>query len=104
MVFMLAGALLLSIGAMRVTRALGLERWQVSLGLLLLGVCLYTANVVLIRRYIRERAPEFANNDSWEHTAGLGIVPRWVSVLGLLAYSALVAALLPWLAVLMRLM
>ena len=33
---------------------------------------------------------------NWELTAGTGIVPKWVSWLGLLAISALITAILPW--------
>jgi hypothetical protein len=33
----------------------------------------------------------------WEMTAGMGIVPKWVSVIGLLAVSAFIVAVVPWL-------
>lgn len=46
--------------------------------------------------YIKKRAPEFANDEMWEFTAGMGVVPKWVSYIGLLAISALIAAVLPW--------
>jgi hypothetical protein len=29
-------------------------------------------------------------------TAGLGIVPKWISAIGLLLISALITAILPW--------
>jgi hypothetical protein len=45
---------------------------------------------------LKKRAPEFAANDIWELTAGTGIVPKWVSIIGLLPYSAFIVAALPW--------
>lgn len=82
--------------AMRVTRAFTLPKWQVAATLLVIAVVLYLLNVFLIRHYIRSRVPEFANDQLWEVTAGLGIVPKWVSLIGLLAVSAFIAAVAPW--------
>lgn len=96
----LLGLFAFSVGAMRAVRAFGLARWQVALALVAVAAALYLANAVLIHHFIRRRAPEFANARDWDLTAGLGIVPRWVSALGLLAISALGAALLPWLVLL----
>lgn len=61
------------------------------------SVVCYVANVILIRNYIERAAPGLMEADSllpppgkeeeylWERTAGTGIVPRWVSVIGLAA-------------------
>lgn len=57
----------------------------------------------LIQLFIKKRAPACAsreevvsNVEAWELTAGVGIVPKWVSWIGLWAISALITALLPW--------
>jgi len=67
--------------------------------LLACGIALYIANVLLINFFISKNSPEFANREiafgdteSWELTAGFGIVPRWVSYLGLWAIASLVAS------------
>ena len=41
-------------------------------------------NIALIGLYLRHRAPDTLRNNTWEATAGRGIVPKWVSVVGLL--------------------
>lgn len=65
------------------------------------GLFLYVINNVLIRYFINKRAPGTFEDGSWEMTAGSGIVPKWVSVFGLLGMgfvpSGLVVALLLWL-------
>ena len=78
---------------------LGLSWWFVGGALVLLGVAGYVANVQLILYYIRKSAPGLIEIDTalprpppggeylWERTAGTGIVPRWVSFLGLVAYG-----------------
>ena len=98
----LLGFFAFGVGAMRAVRALGLARWHVALALFAVAAGLYVANAVLIQRYIRRRAPEFANGRDWDLTAGTGIVPQWVSVIGLLSMSALGAALFPWVILLIR--
>ncbi len=80
----------------RIMRTFAFEKWHVSIGLLILGGILYFLNINLIRFFIKARNPEFANDEDWESTAGLGIVPKWVSVIGLLSFSALITAILPW--------
>jgi len=67
--------------------------------LLACGIALYIANALLINFFISKNSPEFANREiafgdteSWELTAGTGIVPRWVSYLGLWAIASLVAS------------
>ncbi len=62
------------------------------------GLTMYFANIALIRFYISHREPSTLIDDTWEQTAGKGIVPNWVSVLGLVGTgfipSGLIVALL----------
>jgi hypothetical protein len=71
--------------------------------LVLVGAFLYVLNVALIHRYLTRRAPEMLRDGTWELTAGTGIVPRWVSALGVLGTgfvpAGAVIALLLWLGV-----
>lgn len=48
-------------------------------------------NVFLIRWFIAKRAPLMLNDARWEIAAGTGMVPRWVSEVGL-AGTAFIAA------------
>ncbi len=70
----------------------GAPPWVAGVVLCAVGVGLYLGNVLLIRFYIIKRSPELANDEIWEMTAGTGIVPKWVSFLGLLAIPAFIAA------------
>lgn len=97
------GIFIFAVVAMRITRHFGLEKWRVSLGLIGFAVLLYLLNIGLIQYFIKRRTPDFASSkevirgiQKWEMTAGLGIVPKWVSVIGLLSISALITAVLPW--------
>lgn len=103
MTFILFGVIVLAVAAMNITRYLELEKWQVSIGLLVLAGALYVLSTTLTQLFIKKRAPDMASRDevapglqTWELTAGLGIVPKWVSWIGLLAISALITAVLPW--------
>ena len=62
------------------------------------GLLAYLGNITLIRFFISRRAPSTLVNDAWEETAGKGIVPKWVSVLGMIGMgfvpSGFVVALL----------
>jgi len=98
----IVGIFVLAVLAMRVTHAFGLEKWQVSIGLLVLAAILYFSNIFLIRHFIRGRTRELVNDELWDSTAGFGIVPKWVSVIGLLSFSALITAVLPWIIVLFK--
>lgn len=97
------GVFIFAVVAMRITRNFGLEKWQVSLGLIGFAVLLYLLNIGLIQYFIKRKTPDFASSEvviqgvqKWEMTAGLGIVPKWVSVIGLLSISALISAVGPW--------
>jgi hypothetical protein len=98
------GIFIFAVVAMRITRNFGLEKWQVSLGLIGFALLLYLLNIWLIQYFIKRRTPDFASSEEvipgvqkWEMTAGVGIVPKWVSVIGLLSISALITGILPWL-------
>ncbi len=66
-----------------------------GIGLIVTAVILYVGNALLIKWFIDRRAPGLLDADLalptprdgepylWERTAGTGIVPRWVSILGL---------------------
>lgn len=103
MTVILLGIFVFSVAAMRITRHFEFAKWQISIGLLVLAVVLYLVNITLIQLFIKKRAPGFASSDevmpgvqAWELTTGLGIVPKWVSWIGLLAISALITSVLPW--------
>jgi hypothetical protein len=103
MTTIILGVFVFAVAATRITRYMGFERWQVSAGLLFLGVVLYFVNISLVQIFIRKHAPEYNSLDevspgtqAWELTAGRGIVPRWVSWIGLWSLSALITAILPW--------
>ena len=93
---------------MRITRYLGVEKWHVSLGLIALAILLHFVNVLLIWYFIKKKTPDLLllknlpGIHKWELTAGTGIVPKWVSVIGLLAISAFATALLPWIMLLLK--
>lgn len=58
------------------------------------GAALYVGNMALIYVYLRQRAPSTLADDSWENTAGKGIVPPWVSVLGLVGTGLILSGLI----------
>jgi hypothetical protein len=68
--------------------------WLAGAVLCVLGLVLYVANVKLVKHFIVLRAPAAANDESWKTTAGMGVVPGWVSALGWLATPAFVAGAL----------
>jgi hypothetical protein len=62
------------------------------------AVVCYFVNVVLIRAYVDRNAPGIALIDrvvpdanAWETTAGRGIVPKWVSLIGLMSLGFFLA-------------
>ena len=64
------------------------------------GLILYFLNIALIRAYISKRAPETLRDESWEETAGTGIVPKWLSAIGMVGMgfvpSGIVVVILLW--------
>ena len=74
--------------------------------LILAAITCYAASTYLTFRYVRKEIPGLLELDAqlpspkgdeeylWEKTAGTGIVPRWVSLVGLLAIPLFVAGIL----------
>ena len=72
----------------------GLSFWWGGVFLASMGVLLYLSSNYLLIRFIQKNAPNTFESDVargkslndgeylWEKTAGLGIVPRWVSRIG----------------------
>lgn len=87
-----AAAIVFLMAAALFKECTGTPPWLAGVVLCIAGVSLYVGNVVLIRYYVIKRAPELANEGLWEVTAGTGVVPKWVSFLGLLAIPAFIAA------------
>lgn len=83
------GVVVFLMGAALLNKLLETPPWVAGIALCVVGVVLYLSNVVLIRSYISKRAPELANDEMWELTDGTGIVPKWVSFLGLLSFPHL---------------
>lgn len=80
----------------------GTPFWVYYVVLPVLALLCYTATTMLTGYFIEKKAPEFASKEvvfgnvqKWELTAGLGIVPKWVSFIGLMSFSCLLALLLP---------
>lgn len=95
--------------AKNLVQTFSIERWAISLIFVGLAVVLYILNIILIKQFIQRNAPEFANNkqnnsgiQDWELTAGLGVVPKWVSRIGLWSISALITAVFPWIIAIFR--
>ena len=89
----LAGAASISL-----TRSLGWPYWSYFTLCVALGLLCYVISVILIDLFIERRAPEMASNEDFmpgtqarEMTAGIGVVPKWVSWIGLLSISFFVA-------------
>jgi hypothetical protein len=88
---------------------IGLPSWSNYAALLLLALVCYVTSCLLSGFYIEKRTPEFASNEEvfgdvqkWELTAGIGIVPKWVSWIGLMSFSCLLALFMPVVAPLFR--
>jgi len=88
----------------------GIPFWSGALVLVSFAVVLYGLNIVLIRHYIEKHVPGLLDVDAalplpekeqnylWETTAGTGIVPKWVSWVGMGAIACIVGSCI-WLAV-----
>jgi hypothetical protein len=99
----LAVAFLIAMGAEWAARYCGFPGWVGSIVSALLGVALYVISGLLVPHYIVRRAPRaFHTAEAWEATAGTGVVPKWVSLLGLLAVAAALASVIPIVACALR--
>jgi hypothetical protein len=71
-----------------------------AFSLLGVGIALYLLSNLLMIAFINKRAPGSIQNGTWEDTAGTGIVPKWVSEIGLLGTgfvpSAIAILILLW--------
>lgn len=76
-----------------------------AIGLILAGLVCYIGSAVLTWYYLEKRMPGLLQRSAelppdadgrllWERTAGTGTVPRWVSLIGLLALPAIVLGVL----------
>ena len=89
----------------------GLPVWWGPLFLVSLGILLYLTNIYLIRHFINKKASGVLELDAayekpmkdgeylWEKTAGTGIVPKWVSWIGISSYACF-AGIVIWLIIL----
>ncbi len=101
MKFLLMLALTFGAGSLvlLVVRASGWPYWSYHLLVVSIGLGLYFVSNYLTVNFVRKRAPGFASKEevvpgvqAWELTAGTGIVPRWVSFIGLLAIAFVLAS------------
>jgi hypothetical protein len=88
---------------------IGAPSWSYYVTLPILAAILYVINASLIKSYIEKHAPDFASTkkisddmQKWELTAGTGVVPKWVSWIGLSAIASLLALIFPFFASLFR--
>jgi hypothetical protein len=69
----------------------------------------WNSNRILFAQYridtifYQKKTPDFASTDEafpgvqkWELTAGIGVAPKWVSIIGLLSISAIITEVVPW--------
>ena len=95
--FLLLGTLGASFIALGVQRQLGAPYWAYFAVALAGALICYLVNVALIKAYIIRHDGYFDTTEvepgvqAWELTAGSGVVPRWVSVLGLMSPCFLLA-------------
>ncbi len=88
------------------TKATDLPMWSGSIILVVLAGGLHALNAYLIAYYIEKDAPGLLEVDMslpppekgqqylWERTAGLGIVPKWVSWFGIASLAYLAGAII----------
>jgi predicted transporter len=96
------GVFVLAVVANQVTKVFSMRKWQTAIGLILLAGLFYISSIFLTRFFIKKKTPELASDMYWEYTAGLGIIPKWVSVIGLLSLSALITSIVPWVIALLK--
>jgi hypothetical protein len=102
LVFILLGSLPIGIGAAALVNNMGLPKWSYYACLVLIGAAGLIICQVFTMTFIKRRAPALATNEklvgkkpAWRATAGMGIVPQWVSLIGLMPFSSGVALLYP---------
>lgn len=87
---------------------------KLATSFIIIGIILYISNVLLIKYYIDKNAPGLLEIDAmlpppppggeylWEKTAGTGIVPKWVSIIGLLAIPLFIIGIIVLIIILIR--
>ena len=87
-----------AIFTMWLSRTLGWPYWTYFALCAAFGLLCYVVSVGLIGLFIEKRAPEMATNEEfmpgtqkWETTVGTGVVPKWVSWIGLLSFGFILA-------------
>ena len=73
--------------------------------LIIIAIAFYIINISLLNYFINKDIPGLIDADSslpepdkdeeylWERTAGTGVVPKWVSVIGLAVYPLLLVGI-----------
>jgi len=96
--YLVAATLIAGSLSLFITRALDWPYWSYFAVCCALGLVTYVVSVLVMGSYVERRAPEFANRDeilpgiqSWELTAGTGVVPKWVSYIGILSVGFFLA-------------
>lgn len=84
---------------MSFVRLVGWPYWSFHVLAILAGVVCYVASAILTKHFIEKNASDSANDDemipgvkNWQLTAGLGIVPQWVSLIGLIGLGLILAS------------
>jgi len=82
---------------------IGFAGWVYYVVLILFSIIFYFVSAYLTKYFIEKRVPDFASTEEslngmqkWELTAGLGVVPKWVSYIWLASISCLIALLVPF--------
>lgn len=96
------GGLISSILVGKLCLSLGIHLGYGIALLLLFAVGSYFGCALLMKYYMNRRAPGLLEMDevfpdgehAWEKTAGTGIVPKWVSFIGLASYAFILGVLL----------
>lgn len=83
--------------------------WTYHAITIFIGTVCYVVSAVLTGHFIKEKAPDPYDNDelvpgvkNWELTAGQGVVPRWVSIIGLAGVAFVLACPFEFIAALFR--
>jgi hypothetical protein len=102
LIFILIGSLPAGMGVAALVNNMGLPKWAYYANLILLGVAGLIICQVLTMTFIKRKTPAFATNEkldgkepAWMTTSGMGIVPQWVSMIGLMPFSCGVSLLYP---------
>lgn len=95
-VIFLVGTFCASWVALSIERQLGAPNWAFYAIALITGLVLYATGAILTQSYISKRVgfdsgTAFGDTQAWELTAGTGVVPKWVSWIGIFGMCFLLA-------------